>query len=169
MPERKHTAQSALDDRAGEHAAEDAEWQRVLDVVDEQRSFGMRLDDVPVTPASKRAAHLLVLERMRRIVDGVLRLPANENAGNDTGIDDGAAADAQTRHTFDHARLLPGRHQAREDIRQLVKGEKSLRRGIDDAPGCESHGKGSLPEPRRGYNQAGVCPDRFPHALPRTD
>lgn len=71
MPEREDPPQPPFDDDSGECAAEDAERRLILDVVDEQRPLGMRLDDVPVAPAPERPAHLLVFERMRRIVCGV--------------------------------------------------------------------------------------------------
>src|SRR5260370_11453968 len=101
----------------------------------------MRLDDMTVTPAPERTAYLLVLERMRRIVDGVKRLPSNENGRHEAGVDDGSARDLKAARALEYARLLPRRHQPRERIGQLVKGEEFLRRRSDDASGRESHQK----------------------------
>ena len=73
-------------------AAEEAEGRRVLDVVDEDRAVGMRLDDMAMTPAPERPAHLLIFERMRRIVRGVQRLERHPDEC-DADFDDGPAAD----------------------------------------------------------------------------
>src|SRR5437016_1184711 len=79
MPERENPAQARLDHDPVDGAPKEAEGRRVLDVVDEDGAIGMRLDDVTVTPAPERAAHLLVFERMRRIVRGVQRLEPHVN------------------------------------------------------------------------------------------
>ncbi len=143
MPEGEQAPEPPFDDPVTENttddATDDAKGQFVFDVIDEDRAFRMRLHAVPVSPAPEGPSNLLILKGMRRVVRGVDRLPPDENAGCNAGIDGGAAPDVQIGRDLDDPGPLPRRQEHRERIGALVKGEERLRRRVDDACGGKSH------------------------------
>lgn len=111
----------------------------VIDVIDEHCAVGMRLDDVAVVPVLERAAHLLIFEKKRRIVDGMHRFDAHRDAGRDADRCNRAAPRTQIGRALEHLGVLPRRHQSIDRIGQLVKREQPLGGGANDAARDEPH------------------------------
>lgn len=124
----------AGDDEQGRgHVAEEAEGRFVVYLVAQGSAFGVRFDDVTVTPTVEGAFELDVFKHAWRVVEGVAGDPALFDEAEDACLDDGGCAGQQVGSALDDARLFPGRSQSPEHVGQFVKGEDAFGRRVYQA------------------------------------
>jgi hypothetical protein len=79
--------QSSRDQYRCDGAPEKTEWRLVVYVITQYRSLRVRLDDMPVTPTSKRSLNLHIFKQARRLINGMLRYPLRGDRSQNLCLD----------------------------------------------------------------------------------
>lgn len=131
MPVPEHFLKFWRDNQRCGERAEYRDRHFVFYLVPQNGSIGVRLDNMPVPPASERAGDLHVFKHPRRIVCRVLRDPFRGYEPQDLLFDDRTRTDLRNIRLLYDPGVFPRRYQSLERIRQFVKCKYPFRRGID--------------------------------------